>query len=337
MKSKMSRIGRFATGAGLVLAATLTVSCGGSGGTQGNSFTARRVIAFGDESSVIKADGSKYSINALKADNVTIDCASNPIWVQSVAANYGLVFPQCNVAAVPVPSPASRIHAVNGAKVADLAAQIDMQVADGGFAADDMVTVLVGSNDIVAQFERYPAVAVSQLADELKLSGGTVAGQVKRMADLGAKVLISTVPDLGRAPFAGDRSAGSTNLNPGVLTQLSSAFNDGLLAELAKRVNDGHKVGLVQLDTYVQAADNLRARGGGGFANTTLAACLSTAPLPTCNTQTLGTDAAAIPPPAVPASAAAATWLWADALHLSPGGQAGLSSLAVSRAQNNPF
>ena len=336
MTLKLNRSVRLAACAGLVLAASLIVSCGG-GTSQTNSFVAKRVFAFGDETSVINADGSKYSINALKVDNLTLDCASNPIWVQSVAANYGLVFPQCNVGVVPVPSPASRIHAFNGARVADLATQIDVQVASGGFAADDMVTVLVGNNDIVAQFARYPGVSATQLADELKLTGTLVAGQVKRLADLGAKVLISTVPDLGRAPFAGNRSAGSTNPNPGVLTLLSTAFNDGLLAELAKRVNDGHKVGLVQLDTYIQAADNLRAAGGGGFINTTLAACLTTAPLPTCNPLTLGTDAAAIPPPAVPASAAVATWLWADALHLSPGGQAGLSSLAVSRAQNNPF
>ena len=337
MKLKVNRSVRLAACAGLVLAATLMVSCGGSGGNAGNSFTAKRVFAFGDETSVINTNGSKYSINALQTDNVTIDCASNPIWVQSVAANYGLVFPQCNVGTVPAPAPASRIYAFNGAKVADLAAQIDLQVANGGFAADDMVTVLVGSNDIVAQFARYPGVPAAQLADELKATGGLVSGQVKRVTDLGAKVLVSTVLDLGRAPFAGDRSAGSKNLNPGVLTLLSTAFNDGLLAELAKQVNDGHKVGLVQLDTYIQAADNLRAAGAGGFVNTTLAACLPTAPLPTCNPLTLGTDAAAIPPPAVPASAAAATWLWADALHLSPGGQAGLSSLAVSRARNNPF
>ena len=336
MTLKLNRSVRLAAGAGLVLAASLVVSCGGSGNA-GNSFTAKRVIAFGDESSVINADGSKYSINALQTDNVTLDCASNPIWVQSVAANYGLVFPQCNVGAVPAPAPASRIYAFNGAKVADLAAQIDLQGANGGFAADDMATVLVGSNDIVAQFARYPGIPAAQLADELKATGGLVSGQVKRLTDLGAKVLISTVLDLGRAPFAGDRSAGSTNLNPGVLTLLSTAFNDGLLAELAKQVNDGHKVGLVQLDTYAQAVDNLRAAGAGGFVNTTLVACLPAAPLPTCTTLTLGTDAAAVPPPAVPASAAAATWLWADALHLSPGGQAGLSSLAVSRAQNNPF
>lgn len=335
MKLRTNQTGPLAACAAGLLACVGLASCGGSSETK-NSFTAGRVFAFGDESSVITADGRKYGVNALKADNVSIDCASNPIWVQSVAALYGLVFPQCNVGAVPVAAPASRIYATPGARVADLAAQIDLQVASGGFAGDDMTTVLVGANDIVAQFARYPGVSADQLADELKASGAEVAGQVKRLTDLGAKVLISTAPDLGRAPFAGDRSPGATNPNPAVLALLSSAFNDGLLAELAKRVNDGHKVGLVQLDNYIQSADNARVLGAG-FVNTTLAACLATAPLPTCTTLTLGTNAAAIPPPAVPAAASATTWLWADALHLSAGGQSGLASLAVSRAQNNPF
>ena len=333
MKLKANRIGRAAACAGLLLlSSAVLISCGGSG-SQVNAFKAKRVIAFGDESSVInKADGSKYTVNAVNSDNTTIDCAGNPIWVQAVASLYGLVFPECNVNAVP--APASRIYAFNGAVVADLAAQIDLQIQNGGFASDDLVTVLVGSNDVVAQFAQYPAVPEATLAAQLTLAGAALAAQVNRLADLGAKVLISTVPDLGRAPFAGDRSAGSTNANPGVLSHLSTAFNDALLAKLT---NDGRKIGLIQLDAYVQAVDNARAAGGGTFVNTTLAACLATAALPTCTTQTLGTDAAAIPTPTVVSNASATTWLWADALHLSAGGQAGLGSLATTRAQNNPF
>ena len=318
--------------ASVLLAAALLTACGG--GSTGNSFVAQRVFAFGDESSVINADGSKYSINAVKADNTSLDCASNPIWVQAVAGRYGLVFPQCNVAAVPAVAPASRIYAANGAMAGDVAAQIDAQVSSGGFAANDLATVLAGSNDIVAQFAQYPGVPEATLSANLVAAGTTLALQVNRLADLGVKVLISTAPDLGRSPYAGNRSAGSTNLNPALLSRLSKAFNDALLVRLT---NDGHRIGLIQLDAYVQAVDNSRAAGSVTFVNTTLAACLSSAPLPTCTTQTLGTDAAAVPPPATPASASATTWLWADALHLSAGGQTGLGALAMSRAQNNPF
>jgi len=31
------------------------------------------------------------------------------------------------------------------------------------------------------------------------------------------------------------------------------------------------------------------------------------------------------------------TWLWADDRHLGPSGQTALGSLAITRAQNNPF
>ena len=50
-----------------------------------------RVLAFGDESSVINADRTKYTVNGLSetASN-TIDCNVNPLWIQSLAAIYGL-------------------------------------------------------------------------------------------------------------------------------------------------------------------------------------------------------------------------------------------------------
>jgi len=157
---------------------------------------------------------------------------------------------------------------------------------------------------------------------------------VNSLAERGAKVLVSTTPDLGRAPVAGDRSSGSTNVNPGVLTRLSAAFNDGLLGSLN---NDGRKIGLVQLDAYVQAVDSSRAAGGGLFINTTLGACLATSLPPACTTLTMGTDAAAIPPPTVVSTANGLSWLWADAIHLSAGGQSGLGAIATTRARNNPF
>ena len=332
MKLKANRIRPVALCAGMLLVSGLLASCGG-GGTQVNSFVAHRVIVFGDESSVInKADGSKFTVNAvLPSDSTKFDCASNPIWVQSVAAQYGLVFPDCAGSA---PAPVSRIWAKNLAVVADLQGQITQQFNDGGFAADDIVTVLVGANDIVTQFNTYPGVSEAQLTEIATQAGEQLAAQVNFIAEQGAKVLVSTIPDMGRTPFAGDRSPGSTNPAPGVLTRLSAAFNDGLLGKLN---DDGRKIGLIQLDSYVQAVDAARANGTGTFFNTTLAACLPSALPPACSTETLGTDAAAIPPPTVTSQANALTWLWADSTHLSVGGQSGLGSLAITRARNNPF
>src|SRR5450631_4366741 len=153
--------------AGMLACAALLASCGG--GQPGQHFYASRIIVFGDEFSYIGADGSKYTINALVSGSTTaLDCSSNPIWVQSLAAAYGLVFPQCRGA---VDDPVSRIYAVNGAVVDDLSGQIDQQLLNGGFSGTDLVTVLVGSNDVVAEFAKYPSVGENQLLAELDASG----------------------------------------------------------------------------------------------------------------------------------------------------------------------
>jgi outer membrane lipase/esterase len=302
---------------GALVGALLLGACGG-GGTQTNSFRATRVIALGDEYSVINADGSKYTINALVAgSNSALDCSSNLVWVQLVSAAYGLVFPQC---ALGVPDPASRIYAANGAVVADLSAQIDAYLSNGGAESGDLVTVLVGANDIVGQFMQYPTVGEGQLLSNVEAAGIELANQVNRLADLGVKVLISTIPDVGLTPYAGDRSPGSTDGNPPLLSRLSTRFNDALLANLT---NDGHKIGLIQLDEYLRSADTSSRAGEGQYAETTKPAC--TVPLPRCTTNTL-----------VP-EAVGATWLWADSRRLSPTGQSGLGSLALTRARNNPF
>jgi len=314
MKLNLNGMRRSALCAGLVIAGLLT-SCGG--GKQSETFHAKRVLAFGDETSVINSDGSKYTVNGVTANTTTLDCTINPIWVQKVATSYGLVFPQCNPAAVV--APASLIVATNGAKATDLVLQVDQQVANDGFVANDLATVLVGANDVVAQFQRYPAVSEAELTANVRASAATTGLQVNRMADLGAKVLISTIPDMGLTPFAGGRGTASAAL----LSRLSTAYNDNLRLTIT---NDGRRIGLVLLNEYVQgsAAAADAASSGTAFVNAKDAACATA--LPACSTQTL-----------VSSTASGTTWFWADSQHLSAGAHAGLGALAASRASNNPF
>jgi outer membrane lipase/esterase len=329
MKSNVSGWGRPALLAPVV-GGLLLAACGG--GTQVETFRASRVIAFGDETSVIKDDGSKYSVNAVKtADKTQLDCGNNALWIQSVAALYGLVFPQCNVLAVE--APVSRIYAASGKRAADIGGQIDLHIANGGFTEKDMVTMLAGANDILAQYAQYPGTPEAQLTINVEQAGAELAAQVNRIANLGAKVLLSTTPDMGYTPFALTEEAANAG-RAALLSRLSARFNAKLRANI---MNDGRKIGLIKLDEYVSGVAKARLLGGGSFLNTTLAACLPTAPLPTCTTQTLGTDAAAVPAPTTPTAADGVTWLWADATHLSAGGQLGLGSLAATRALNNPF
>jgi hypothetical protein len=320
MKLNLNRYARAALGAGLLASAALLAGCGG--GEQVQRFFPSRVLAFGDEFSVVNANGTKYTVNGLVSGSTTqIDCTVNPIWIQSLAANYGLAFPECRGSTVV--DPVSRIYAANQATVADLAAQIDNHIANGGgFVNGDLATVLVGANDVLAQFQQYPAVGEDQLSANLVAAGAALAEQVNRLAALGAKVLIVAIPDMGLTPFAGDRTAGSTNGNPALLTRLSTKFNDALLANI---LNDGHKIGLVQLDEYLKAVDTaaINKYSGSTYSNSTLAACAVA--LPNCTTNTLVPDAVN------------SVWLWADDRHLGATAQAALGSLAVTRTQNNPF
>lgn len=300
-------------------AASLLASCGG--GEQVSTFVPSRVIAFGDEFSVINTDGSKYTVNALLSGSATsVDCASNPIWIQTVAARWNLQFPQCNTNLTP--DPPSRIWATNGATVADLSTQIDEQISQGGFTSGDLVTVLVGANDIVQQFQTYPTQSEAQISANLAAIAVNLATDVNTIAGYGAKVIIVTVPNMGLTPFAGDRSVGSIDTNPGLLSRLSTSFNNTLLANL---LNDGHKIGLVQLDQYLEAVDTATQNGTSGatYANTTVAEC--TVALPKCTTNTLIPDAVS------------SVYLWADSRRLGVTGQAALGSLATQRASNNPF
>lgn len=329
MKSNVCGWGRSALRVA-VLGAALLAACGG--GEQVETFRANRLIAFGDETSVLNADGSKYSVNAVQtADNTKLDCSSNALWIQTVGSVYGLVFPECNL--LPVANPVSRIYAAPGARAADIGAQIDTKLAADAFTEKDMVTMLVGANDILAQYAQYPGVPEAQLRINVEAAGAELAAQVNRIANLGAKVLLSTTPDMGYTPFAVTENAA----NPGradLLARLSERFNAKLRANI---MNDGRKIGLIKLDEYVVGVVKARLAGGGIFVNTTLPACLPSVPLPTCTSLTLGTDAAAVPPPTTPTSADGITWLWSDATHLSAGGQVSLGSLAATRALNNPF
>ena len=308
--------------AALVGAAALA-SCGG--GTQLVRFAPARLIAFGDEASVIddvnsKANGRKYTVNAVKTGAVTLDCKANPIWIQVLATAYGIVFAQCNPDAVA--APAGIIRAAPLATVAAVTAQIDAQ-ASAGFNADDLVTVLAGANDILAQYTQYPASSEAQITASVEQAGAALAAQVNRIGSLGGKVLISTVPDLGLTPYALAEKAAHTEIDrAALLTRLTKSFNAKLRLGL---INDGRSTGLLFTDELVQAiSKNPLAHG---FSNVVAAVCDPVkAPLVTaCTSQTLVT------------AGSGETWLWADSLQFSPAGHRNLGALAAARARGNPF
>lgn len=300
--------------------AALLAACGG--GEPIDRFVPARLIVLGDESSVVNPDGSKYTVNALVAGTATLDCALNPIWIQGIASAYRLPLSQCP--GTSTGSATALIYATAGARVADVAGQID---AVGGFGAKDLVTLLAGSNDVLAQYALLGTTVNGVVQTESTLTaaveglGETLATQVNRVADAGGKILISTVPDLGLTPFARNEDA----LNPGraaLISRLTKRFNAKLRINI---VNDGRRIGLLLTDELVQAV--VKNPAGSAFVNVVLPACdAALAPAVTaCTTATLATGAGA------------SDYLWANDRLLSPGGHRLLSNLALSRAANNPF
>ena len=309
-----------------VLAATALVSCGG--GSQLVVFAPARFIAFGDETSFMDAEGRKHTVNGLKADLSALDCSLNPIWIQALTNYYGLVFSQCNPTAVAVPT--AFIRAAPLAKVADVVMQVDAQVAAGGFAETDLVTVMAGANDILAQYRQYPGVPFDQLKGNVQAAGALLATQVNRIAALGGKVIISTVPDLGVSPFAlTEKAINADTDRAAILVALTKSFNDKLIVGL---VNNGRTTGLIFTDELVQSM--VKFPSTYGLSNVTDAVCdAAQAPAVTaCSTQTLTPVVA--PATLTPTSD---THLWANSLQLSPAGHRNFGSLAVTRARGNPF
>jgi lysophospholipase L1-like esterase len=312
-----------ALGLAAVMAALL-VACGG--GNQVEPFVPNRLLVFGDELSSIQdlngdGNGRKHNINALKTDNVTLDCAANPIWVQYLSAAYSLVLPQCNPSAVP--NPLSRIYALPGQRATDVAAQVDLHLATSGFSNKDLVTVLAGANDILAQYAQYPTLNEDQLRANLEAAAQQLAAQVNRIANAGGKVLIATVPDLGLSPYAIAQKAGNADTDRAVLlTRLTSYFNVRLRRDI---LNDGRTIGLVLADELVQTLVKLPTNYG--LSNVTSPLCdAALAPaIEQCTALTLVTGGSVT------------AYLWADATRMGPAGQQRLGQAATSRAVNNPF
>jgi outer membrane lipase/esterase len=302
--------------AALVLAAGLGLAACGGGTSQYDPFVPGRLLVFGDETSALTPNGRNYSVNGVTAEG-NIDCSASPIWVQSLARIYGFTFAECNPSSEPIPK--ARMLAFAGAKVADVTAQVEAQVAAGGFRDKDLATVLAGANDIHELYAQYPSLAEAALIAEARARGQRLARVVNRLVDLGAKVIVSDLPDLGLTPFAlSERALGGSFDRAALLTRLTTAFNEQLGVSV---LLDGRFVGLMQAQLRFQAIG--RFPPSFGLSNVTTAVC--TVPLPDCTTSTLL-------PEAQPAA-----YLWADETRLAPGGQAQLASLAVDRAQRNPF
>ena len=312
----------------LAALATAVGLAGCGSGDPAEEFRPTRLVAFGDESTLMTPEGLKFSIDYYDTDTATIDCKKYPIWVQSVASAYGLTFAECNPDGKTVNA---FMRAKVGATVSDLRAQWLDYLQNDAPNDRDVVTVMLGVADVLEVYAQYPTVSSDDLKNELEARGRNLALGVNQVTDYGPRVILITPIDIGKSPFALAEKALHTDTDRAkLLTDFVNAFIRGVRLNI---VNDGHKVGMVFGDQETQFM--VSNPGGYGLRNVTLPACVDAAPYPdTSPLPLLGCSSASGD---LVTDATGTNFLWADTLRFGPTGQARLANIAVNRAKNNPF
>ena len=220
--------------------ALLLSSCGGGGqSSQSEQFDPRRMVAFGDESSLLLPPTTLNGVDALKYSNNgfglpdtpssgAVDCRANQIWVQILADEYDLVFAECNPDGLPVNA---EMRATAGAKVADVAAAVDAFLALPGNVVrpTDLFTLMVGTHDILELFASVNSLALTQsrAVAAAQSRARLFAAQVDRLTNRDntrGRLLYSTVPEVNLTPFG---RAGTPD-DRALLKLLTDSFNDEL-------------------------------------------------------------------------------------------------------------
>ena len=309
------------------LCAALLAACGGST-SQVTSFVPDRVIALGDENSVIVNDGNndgfKYTIND-RTSATAGKCLASPTIVQTVATQYGFVFAECNPDSL---TPKAFIHAKAGATVEDpltgLAAQ---RTAVANLGPTDLITVMIGGNDLIVLYERVRAGTLTdgEAIEEAKRLGRSAAAIISDMLATGARALVMTVPNLSLTPYA--LNAGKTDSNAiSLLDRLSYDYNGSLRTSILP--NDGRNFGLVLADDIVAVMHDNPTTYLESPYNVTDAAC-TTADVKDCVLTTTSTT--------LVSGATLNSHLWASDRHLGPNAHLRIGQQALARAVNNPF
>ena len=317
-----------------VVSAVLLTACGGNT-SQVTAFLPDRVIAFGDENSVIDDDrdgdgrhdgnGFKYTINDRTSG--AGQCATSPIIVQSVVSHYGFVFAECNPASV---TPKAFIRAIAGAQVEDPVIGLAVQrAAVANLGPTDLVTVMIGGNDIIALYERVRAGTMTggEALNEAKRRGISAAQTISDMLATGARALVITVPDISLSPYANNAAKADPNAIS-LLYQLTYDYNGSLRTNILP--NDGRNFGLVLADNIVAAMH----KNPSGFLalppNVVDAAC-ATVDARDCVLASAPATSTLVP------GAVLSNYLWASDRLLGPAAHLRIGQQAQARAVNNPF
>lgn len=260
------------------LASALLASCGG--GDQEETFRPNRIIALGDENSlIVGTTGREYTMNNVQTSTGNpngLACQNSPIWVWYLAADYGLPFAECGGA---TQSNANALmRATLGGTVASVQTALDTVNASGSpLNSKDLVTLMVGTHDVleVIGTNKNPSSAeLATMTSQAKARGVQAGGLVQQIIARGAKVLFTSIPDLGTAPIARPEYTNG-GYSAAALTALSSAFNEGLNTGSAVANGGGRNGAVVQVYSLVSVYRN-NADTYTSFTNRIAASCVST-------------------------------------------------------------
>jgi len=278
---------------------------------------------------------------------------ANRLWIQVLANAYGLSY------SADCPGN-NRGGAVTFAQAGDKAANTitainnNLSSVDG----DTLVTVLAGQHDVLDAYEALYAVATvptesAILAAEADLqSSGQQLGQaVNKLAFRGARVLLSSLPDLSFSPrvqYNPDNTTPRTDaaLRAAVMRRLVVAYNAGMFGDNGVR-NDGHFIAIVKAfemtQNMAQSPSSYSLINGKQSvcdvsalrridATAKVTATGASSDLKYCNDATLLSSVAG-----TTTKPSAYNFLWALDTWLSPAGHASLGNLAFQRADGDTF
>ena len=243
-------------------ALSLLVGCGAS--TTVSGLTPTRVISFGDAfSDVGQHSGMKYTVN---------DGTVNT-WVNTFANSYGLAVTPSSVGGTGYAQGLARVNTATNAAgllgTPSISQQIDAFLAKDNFGPSDVVLIVGGVSDIVAEMNAVNVgiQTTNQMQTNVQQAGRDLAAQVVRLVANGANfVVVSGAYNMGQTPWAVAAGTGT------LLTSTSTLFNDAMLVPI---VSMGKNLLYVDSTYYLNLLSNPLSAPAYGLTNATTPVCTS--------------------------------------------------------------
>ena len=343
------------------LSSLLLAACGGGGdGDQTPKTHYSKLIVFGDSLSDVGTYATP-GIQALGGGKYTVNGADGKIWVELIAAQARVPAPcaaQTGLeASGPLASLAAPItdtagcfgYAQGGARVTELVGPANkallalgntdgylgqltdpvinqmnrhLGIAGGSFAADDLVTVLAGGNDVFLNLGTLsatiaaggdPTAAATAAVTAMGTAGAQLAGYIKALvlAKGATHVVVVNLPDVSQTPFGLSVDASTQGLIRTMVTTFNAQLASGL----------GESEGVLLVDAYTQGQDQYAHPEQYAVSNPTALACdLSKTPIGslTCSAATV-------------AAGDVSRYVYADTVHPTPYGYKLLAEFVTDR------